>query len=764
MAPGGILAGLLGSLACVLVLLHFVFVVEDTQPSPWYSSKTSAYSGRSRQSNGEDDVFLLGTGKADITGPVVELNLMGYADINQVGTGLRQRIYSRAFIVGSTKNPDERFVYLVLDNAMGDTAIRQGILDGLRALGGEYTRYGKMNVAVTGTHSHAGPGAWLNYLLPQITSLGFDKQSYRAIVDGALLSIKRAHENLAPGRLSFGSIEVEDGAINRSPSAYIANPEEEKKRYNSDVDKTLTLLKFDRIADQKTIGILTFYPVHGTSLFGNNTLIAGDNKGVAAYLFERSVQDDAKYADDFVAGFSQSNVGDTSPNTLGAWCEDGSGLPCTFKESTCGGKTTACHGRGPYFREMDQGAKSCFENGRRQYAAAKDLVAKMNSTAVTIRGADNVAAFHTFQDFSNFTFTSPLDPSRGNLNTCYASLGFSFAAGTTDGPGVFDFTQNATDGSTKNPFWYVARDLLHAPSKEQKKCQEPKIILLDVGGSKLPYAWSPNIVDVQLFRVGQMVIIVSPGEASTMAGRRWKEAISKSATDVLGISDPITVLGGPANTYVHYITTEEEYGVQRYEGASTLHGPHTLAAHMNLTLTYLPYLKDSPSRKKLPPFPAGPSPPIHTDISYSFITPVIHDTTPIQKKFGDAISSPDKSKAYKPGDTVRTKFIGANPRNNLRLEGTYTAVEYSAPGSRSWEVVRDDFDWTLVYHWKRINPVLGTSEVTVEWLIDDEFYSVGNPRKLKSGTYRMRYFGDWKKINGEITQFEGIGETFQVQV
>lgn len=255
---------------------------------------------------------------------------MGYADINQVGTGLRQRIYSRAFIVGSTENPDNTFVYLVLDNASGDTAIRQGILDGLSSLGGEYSRYGKMNVAVTGTHSHAGPGAWLNYLLPQITSLGFDKQSYRAIVDGAVLSIKRAHESLAPGRLSFGSTEVEDGAINRSPSAYLANPEEERQRYTSDVDKTLTLLKFDRLADQKTIGILTFYPVHGTSLFGNNTLVAGDNKGVAAYLFERSVQDDGKYADEFVAGFSQSNVGDTSPNTLGAWCEDGSGLQCTF--------------------------------------------------------------------------------------------------------------------------------------------------------------------------------------------------------------------------------------------------------------------------------------------------------------------------------------------------------------------------------------------------------------------------------------------------
>lgn len=33
------------------------------------------------------------------------------------------------------------------------------------------------------------------------------------------------------------------------------------------------------------------------------------------------------------------------------------------------------------------------------------------------------------------------------------------------------------------------------------------------------------------------------------------------------------VIAGPANTYGHYITTREEYGVQRYEGASTIFGP-----------------------------------------------------------------------------------------------------------------------------------------------------------------------------------------------
>src|ERR1700753_1854675 len=130
--------------------------------------------------------------------PVVEINMMGYADTKQVGSGLRQRLYSRAFIIGDVQQPGDRFVYLILDTQSGDTAVRYGILEGLASLGSDFAVYGQHNVAVTGTHSHSGPGAWLNYLLPQITSKGFDTQSYRAIVDGALLSIQRAHRNLQP--------------------------------------------------------------------------------------------------------------------------------------------------------------------------------------------------------------------------------------------------------------------------------------------------------------------------------------------------------------------------------------------------------------------------------------------------------------------------------------------------------------------------------------------------------------------------------------
>ena len=152
--------------------------------------------------NAAGDKYLIGVGKGDITGPVVEIGFAGYANTAQTGTGLRQRLYARAFVVADASNPDDRFVYLVMDTQSGDTACRNGILEGVAALGSDYSVYGQQNVAVTGTHNHNGPGAWFNYLLPQITSLGFSKQSYQAIVDGAVLAIQRAHENLQEVRIS----------------------------------------------------------------------------------------------------------------------------------------------------------------------------------------------------------------------------------------------------------------------------------------------------------------------------------------------------------------------------------------------------------------------------------------------------------------------------------------------------------------------------------------------------------------------------------
>ncbi|KAK4249361.1 Neutral/alkaline nonlysosomal ceramidase [Corynascus novoguineensis] len=688
------------------------------------------------------DKYLLGVGKADITGPVVELNFAGYANTEQIGSGLRQRIYARSFIIGEV-GTNNRFVYVVLDTLSGDTAVRNGVLEGLAALGPDYSMYGQSNVAVTGTHSHSGPGGWFNYLLPQVTSLGFDRQGYQAIVDGTVLSIKRAHESLQEGYLDFGTTRISDANINRSLYAYLANPESERAQYEDDVDKTLTLLRFKRASDGKNIGVLTWFAVHATSMLGNNTHVSGDNKGLAAYLFEESVKGDDNAAEGFVAGFSQANVGDTSPNVLGAWCDDGSGSMCDFKTSTCAdGKSQSCHGRGPLFQKLDLGVSSCYEIGRRHFAGAREVY---DSKLAPVVGS-SVRSFHYFQDMQYYEF--PLD--NGTLvQTCPAALGYSFAAGTSDWPGAFDFTQGDS-GAPDNPLWQVVAGLLRAPSAKQKKCQGPKPVLLDVGEMDLPYAWTPNIIDVQSLRVGQFIIIISPSEATTMAGRRWRNAVKAAASEssITGDHEPVVVLGGPANSYSHYVTTPEEYAVQRYEGASTLFGQWELPAYINLTLQALPYLAPKAAGYPDP----GPTPPDNREKMLSFITGVVQDATPPGKSFGEVIKQPASSSAR--GAVISATFQGANPRNNLRLEDTFAAVEKLSDDGKTWKQVLSDRDWRLVYSWKRTNFVLGYSEVTIDWETNEQ----DTP-----GTYRIKYYGDSKPLIGSIKAFEGTSDSFTLR-
>ncbi|KAG9531912.1 Neutral/alkaline nonlysosomal ceramidase, partial [Aureobasidium melanogenum] len=757
-------------------------------------SSQNIFDAFNRPSTSDD--YLVGVGKADITGPVAEINLMGYADPAQLGSGLRQRLYSRAFILGDTDSPRDRFVYLVLDTQSGDTAVRNGILEGLKNLGPEYQNYGRQNLAVTGTHSHSGPGAWLNYLLPQITSRGFSQQSYQAIVDGALESIKQAHQSLSPGQLSVASVDIQDANINRSPYAYLANPEEERDKYDQNVDKTLTLLKLRRNSDKKDIGVLTWFPVHGTSMLGNNTLITGDNKGVAAYLFEKHADQLDSTADGFVAGFSQANVGDTSPNINGAYCESGpdEGKQCDFKTSLCAGKNGPCHGRGPHWGLDDAGTASAWEIGRRQYLGARSAYESMTakSTFTPIQGSV-VRSLHTFVDMSNQTV---ILRNGSRAHTCPAAMGYSFAAGTTDGPGAFDFKQNNPGDPNASPVWAVVRNSLHSPGPEQIACQAPKPILLDVGETEKPYLWTPNVVDIQLLRVGQLLIIVAPGEATTMAGRRWKEALQSHALsawdETSNAADPIVVLGGPANTYAHYIATEEEYSIQRYEGASTLYGPHTLAAYINVTLNRLPYLSAStvsnsplspPSHPSLPMLELGPDPPIHVNSSLSFISPVVFDRPSLFKSFGDVVTDVSPRYAISSSPVIKASFVAANPRNNLRLGGTFAAIEkYTNQGT--WEVVRNDEDWSLVFEWERTSTTVGTSQVTISWELGWEVGDWGRAdaksegkqelelelelqkrqdveEQLK-GRYRIRYFGDSKGIGGGISGFEGTSGEFEL--
>ncbi|KAG0149130.1 hypothetical protein CROQUDRAFT_59666 [Cronartium quercuum f. sp. fusiforme G11] len=692
---------------------------------------------------------VLGLGIADITGPIVEVELMGYANEAQVGTGLHMRLRSRAFIVAN-ESGGSRWVMINADVGMGDTAIRRGVVERLQVM---YPGlYSDENVALVGTHSHSGVAGFIQTLLPQIPSKGFVKQNYEAIVSGTVLAVKRAHENLAPGRLSIGNMSLLDTNINRSPWAYQHNPEEERRRYEYDVDKDFHLVKFGDALGTHARGFMSFFAVHGTSVFKNNTLIGSDNKGMAAYLYEASVEPNSMPGNNsFVAGFLQSNVGDTTPNTLGAYCESGpdEGKLCSFEKSLCGGRTEPCQGRGPGFPGDSWESNRII--GQNQKEAASNL---MNQNLTLLKGS--VKAVYTTVDMSGYTFSH----SNGSvLHTCPPALGYAFAGGTTDGAGAFDFYQgNNQSRSSQNPLWqFVGSFVGGPPSAVQSACHAPKPILLNTGNASLPYEWSPKVVDIQIFKVGQLVILIVPGEFTTMAGRRIRETVRAQliSEGVLG-EEAVVILTGPANTYTHYVSTKEEYGAQRYEGASTIYGPNTLGAYIDIYKSLVGFLLETNQTE----VPKGPGTPDLRSKALCFVPGVLFDGVPFGSFFGKVLKDVDSNRSYYANDTVQVKFQGANPRNNLLLEDSYLKIQRLADND-TWQDFRSDSHPSTRFEWKRGSTLLGTS--TVKFFFFSFLFCRDIESPADSGTYQIMYKGHSKAITGRITEFLGRSSRFQVQ-
>lgn len=230
------------------------------------------------------DVYRIGVGMADVTGPAAEVNMMGYARFGQDTGGIHTRLYARTFVIEDEVG--SRIVYVSCDIGMIDQSVKTQVAKTLTEKYGGL--YGHENVLISGTHTHSGPGGFLQYLLYTIVSQGFTKQTFDAVVNGIVLSVDRAHANLTPGRIYFNEGQLVDASINRSPTAYLNNSEEERKRYEHDTDKDMYLLKFVSMTGQP-LGVVTWFAVHPTSMNNTNTLISGDNKGLASLMFERKL-------------------------------------------------------------------------------------------------------------------------------------------------------------------------------------------------------------------------------------------------------------------------------------------------------------------------------------------------------------------------------------------------------------------------------------------------------------------------------------------
>ncbi|EGC34439.1 hypothetical protein DICPUDRAFT_94802 [Dictyostelium purpureum] len=676
----------------------------------------------------DDSSYQIGTGIYDITGPAAETGMMGYAMPGQITGGLHFRLRARAFVfVDSNGN---RAVYVSTDSCMIFQAVKIKVIQDLQAIFGENV-YSHENVLLSGTHTHSGPGGYSMYALYGITTLGFYEDNFNTIVDGIVQAIVRAHKSVAPARMLAQQGELLESNINRSPTAYQNNPEEEKALYDYDVDKNMTVIRIEDL-NGNPVAAMSFFAVHCTSMNNTNHLISGDNKGYASYMWEKYQNGNSTLPGQgpFIASFGQSNEGDVSPNTKGAFCPDGT--PCVDSSSTCNGKNEGCKAIGP--GKNGDMFESTQIIGTNQFKKALEL---FENASIPVQGP--IQYRHSWVQMTNISVQAPFNNGVEGATTCRAAMGYSFAAGTTDGPGAFDFTQgdNSTSG---NIFWNFISKFIAVPTEDQKQCQSPKPILIDVGLTK-PYPWTPDVLPVQIITIGQIVLVAVPGEFTTMSGRRLRNTVR----EVIGqsIQDPIVLVAGLANTYSGYIATYEEYETQRYEGASTIFGPHTLGGYQQEFAKLAQSIVDG---TEVDP---GTFPRNLTGHTLFFLPPVIFDEAPSGDDFGKIYT--DAQESYSVGSQASVVFYGANPRNNFMIESSFLTVDQYV--NNQWVTVLNDGDWDTKFIWKMHN--LAQSLITIEWNIDPS---------TQPGTYRITHTGYAKKdpISKDLTQYLGVSRTFTV--
>ncbi|MCW8805608.1 MAG: neutral/alkaline ceramidase [Ignavibacteriaceae bacterium] len=655
--------------------------------------------------------YLIGTGIYDVTGPAAELGMMGMASIEQKTEGIQSRLFARAFIVGD-QTTNKRVVILSADIWSCTQAVKMEVIKRVKAIYGN-DLYTIENVLLSGTHTHSGPGGYSHYALYNLSILGFDKQNFECIVNGMVQAIKRAHENLAPGKIFINSGDVEDCGNNRSPIAYEQNPTDEKAKYGSNTDKEMLLIKFIK-NDGKEIGCINWYAIHPTNRGNKNKLITGDNKGYASYLFEKKKGSNIQEKETFTAAFANSNCGDISGNIK-------YGIPDLVHD----------------FAHMK-------EFGEKQYKKAKELYSNANTQLM-----GSVDYRHTHVDFSKVQI-------EGTNNRTYpAALGASMFAGSTeDSKSEFDIVEGIKATSSgdyppdKRNIILEAINLLSGLltgfkvpgilEDEMKKGHYPKPIVFAQGLAQ-PFPLSPEVLPLQIIRIGTLVLLGIPVELTTMAGRRLRETIL-SILKSSGINN--VALATYANAYAGYVTTKEEYDIQHYEGASTHFGPYTLMAFQQEFGKLANAMKDGQTVS------SGPTPRDLSGHQTTLQTGIVTDTQPWPWiPFGS--TQKDVDTFYKAGTTAEVIFWGAHPKNNLRTQGTFLEVQ-KKEGDK-WVTIFTDRDPCTIYRWNR--DFIANSKITINWNI---------PADTIQGDYRIVHYGDSKDASGKINPYQGISNTFKI--
>ncbi len=534
-------------------------------------------------------MLKIGTGKGDITAFYKNAAMLGYAMFHHIMKDIETPLYARTFVF---ENESSKVCFVNCELGFITPSIKRGVLKELNKYHGEYG-YRDENLLISAQHTHCAPGGYSHYPLYNTAVPGFILEVYEKIVGGIIDSIIAAEGNKRNGQVYIekGTFDPEATiSFNRSIKAYNKNKDVEPlpfdKRHLA-VDRSMTFLK---IKDEHGVemGSINWFAVHTTSLSNDFYRVCSDNKGYASKYLEREKGTENK---DYLGIFAQGNCGDVSPK----WVHN----------------PKHKFNRGKYEGKYHSDLKSAKYSGHLQSEKANEISKSIKENARDI--GNKLDSGIKYIDFGYINIDNRFTDGEDDCVTSPACMGVSMLEGSHhDGPGMHPAVGFLASGLSKiyrfNQRVFVRNDERKREYLRKFKAQGIKNIALesvthrifmakharrflipgwidetignikhfDVQGAYETKPWTPQILPLQIIRIGSIAICALPFEITTVAGYRLQKTLKDALIGKDGYEH--VILCPYANAYSGYITTNEEYQVQMYEAGHCVFGQWSLNA------------------------------------------------------------------------------------------------------------------------------------------------------------------------------------------
>jgi neutral ceramidase len=481
--------------------------------------------------------FQAGAARADIT-PMPGYPMGGHSLAGQIGRGYWTRLRAKALYLEDTQGRAIVLVSCDLWSIPGGLADRVAERVG-RQLG--TTNLSREQIILAATHTHQSPGNFsTDPFFNAFASLqpGFDPALFDFLADRITQAVLAAAQAKQPARLFFNEKAVAGLFRNRSFEAFTLDPESRDiiaanaalpvgpvspgyPHANAwrAVHPLVAVLRAEKRAQPGVvIGAAAFLAAHPTAMSPRTEVYQSDVFGVAAALVEEKLNA-------------------ANPSAVVA-----------------------------IFNGAEGDVSTCWENQDRRDALKMGRLLADNLSGL-LTGGQAVDGelnwrFARFQ-LANRQYTDE----HGQLRRTdtQAEVGVATMGGAEDGRSIY-FELGWKEGE-RGP-----RDPEHPEQGPKQPALHPEFLPFKAN----PFltrlvarlAPPPHVAPLGVYRLGRLVLATLPGEFTTVLGRR----IAAQLAQVCQPTPAKVLLIGPANEYVYYFTTPEEFDAQHYEGSSTLYG------------------------------------------------------------------------------------------------------------------------------------------------------------------------------------------------